>query len=86
MRETGWAATSPQDLTPDHGRQDHTISPSAHILAPLNDGWRALAIEADRGRCQRRVEPRLLLLTELPALQPSARRRRRGHRLPARVS
>jgi len=32
--------------------------PSAHIPTPHPDGWRALTIEAERGRCQRRVVPR----------------------------
>ncbi|MDA9424757.1 hypothetical protein XH97_21940 [Bradyrhizobium sp. CCBAU 53380] len=47
--------------------------PSAHIPAPVPDGWRALTFEAERGRCRRRVVPRLLLLTEIPALQLAQR-------------
>ena len=73
------------------GRQDHTTSPSAHVLGSGPDDWRALAVEVVRRRCQRRVAPRRPLLTEHPFRdsRPAAdlaRRRRRGHRRPARVS
>ena len=37
------------------------------------DGWRALAIEADLGRCQRRVVPRRGLLTGSPPCKPALR-------------
>jgi len=55
--------TSPHDLTPDPGRQDHTTSPSAHIPIRVPDCWRALAVETEQRRCQRRVVSRLPLLT-----------------------
>jgi hypothetical protein len=47
--------------------------PSAHLPAPVPDAWRALAIETERGRCQRRVVPRVQLLTGKPALQLAQR-------------
>jgi hypothetical protein len=71
------------------GRQDHTASPSAHIPVRIPDGWRALTIEAERGRFQRRVVSRQRCSRSTPLGFPPcncpARRRRRGHRLPARV-
>jgi hypothetical protein len=74
----------------DPGRQDHTILPSAHIPVPLPDGWRALAIRTERRCCQRRVVPRSCCSRSTPeGARPAtwnARRRSRGHRLPARVS
>ena len=37
MRVPGWAATSPQDLTPASGRQDHTILPYADHTGRMRD-------------------------------------------------
>jgi len=42
--------------------------------------------EPNEGRCQRRVVSRLPLLTVSRPAATIARRRRRGHRIPARVS
>jgi len=39
---------------------------AAHTPAPVSDGWRALATGTERGHCQRRVVPRVPLLTGIP--------------------
>jgi hypothetical protein len=45
------AATSPQALTPDPGRQDHTLLPSADVPPETSGSSRVLAPEAERKRC-----------------------------------
>src|SRR5437764_15480655 len=41
----------------------------AQTLGVIN-GWRALTVEAERGRCQRRVVSRKVAAHGIPALQP----------------
>src|SRR5262249_32825370 len=36
------------ELDASFGRQDHTTSPSAHILAGVASGWRALAVAVEQ--------------------------------------
>ncbi len=48
MARSGQRSTTRLDAS--FGRRDHTISPSADVLAQAFDGWRVLAVEAERGR------------------------------------
>src|SRR3954470_12837300 len=65
-------------------RTTRLLRPRTSPLAIL-DGWRALAIEAEPGRCQRRVVPRKPPLTVSRPAANLTRRRRRGHRIPTYV-
>ena len=63
--------TSPHDLTHrPRASGPHDFSVRAHLRWVLH-GWRALTVEAIRGRCQRRVVPRLPLLTVSRPAAPS---------------
>ena len=66
------AATSPQDLTPDSGRQDHTTSPSAHIPA----GSSTAGVRSPCSPCENAVGAvsyRAGRRSRFPALQPPSR-------------
>jgi len=59
MRVPGRAATSPQDLTPDPGRQDHTILPYADRTGRVRETFRSWlsALQNSSRRCHRRPPP-----------------------------
>ena len=68
----GRAVPSPQGLTPAFGRQDHTILPSAHVLA----GSPAAGVRSPPRPCKdavSAVSSRAERRSRFPALQPIMR-------------
>lgn len=60
------------------------LLPSAHVLACRFEGWRVLAPEAMRRRCQRRVVRAMVVAhSRSRPTMPDCARRRRVHRSPA---